>query len=706
MNLVRRARNMETDHEHRKHVQSEGARSRLLDMTDAARSRHVYVWAVCASVSIVTSKYLLVDLNFHFPLHLHIWQLMGVIAFTSCNLLRHPLSPNERLFRLTGPQWIFLVLLAVSIATSLIFSIEALLHYPNVTTIAMLSTIPYIPESLMTLFNTQPGRSSASVLRIGVLLASCVLILFGEYRLWVKGLLTALPAAIFIGVSRILYTGGARYFPEVVAEQRRIDIVSCGAGILIGAVWIGIFGVEDPWRVKDSLRFSFVPLILVNILVTTTAIVLGRSTLFPPYATDYRIAVRSQKESGILDVIAIIIITGITGLVSTLTLRRAYIGYGQIIAFCIAIICIGGSSVSDLLQLGRIQADKGYSLVSPPAELEMFDGASTAASEDAEWWLDETNSVAIDKDQNKKAISPLYVAIAVGAIWIIFLLLNFSEIILSSPSKVVPILDQGYTPSVNQEIVVSMYKEPVEHVTSMLSKVKDMAGISDARVHIYTKDPKADVETLKKQTGAHNVTLLPNIGREGETYLYHIIDNWDNLAKQTFFLQADVHNPREFYPRIHDYFDSERTGMLSLGWSGIVCNCQECGDVYDMRDPLGLFPQLHQRITNSTTCETVLLSYKGQFVASAKRIRGIDKAIYKYLRDAFVDEKSWAHSEPYLLGRPDSMNAPQFGYQMERMWNLLFQCSDMDIAFKCPSLVSGSRFGGRKDDCQCYDPVS
>ena len=49
-----------------------------------------------------------------------------------------------------------------------------------------------------------------------------------------------------------------------------------------------------------------------------------------------------------------------------------------------------------------------------------------------------------------------------------------------------------------------------------------------------------------------NTIKLPNIGRESHTYLYHIIQNYDNLANKTLFLQGRVHD-HKLLP-INEYF--------------------------------------------------------------------------------------------------------------------------------------------------------
>ncbi|KAA8613382.1 repeatdomain containing protein [Pyrenophora tritici-repentis] len=247
-----------------------------------------------------------------------------------------------------------------------------------------------------------------------------------------------------------------------------------------------------------------------------------------------------------------------------------------------------------------------------------------------------------------------------------------------------------------------MYKERTEEVATLISNLESMPQMADAHVTIYLKDSEADEQKIKQETNAQEVIKLPNVGREAETYLNHIVSRWDSLAERTVFLQADVHNPREFYPFFEQYFRTNQTGFLNLGWVGKICNADNCGDRYGWQDETSLFPEIQSRIDHSTR-DRFLLSYKGQFVVSAARIRGIDKAIYDDLRQLLVDENSWAHNEPYLQGRQDSMSQPFFGYTMERIWNLLFQCSDMDIAWRCPTLLSGRRPGGSIADCQCFD---
>jgi hypothetical protein len=77
------------------------------------------------------------------------------------------------------------------------------------------------------------------------------------------------------------------------------------------------------------------------------------------------------------------------------------------------------------------------------------------------------------------------------------------------------------------ELVVARYNESVDWV---------MAYNDIAIVYNKGRSPLL---------GFNRTVNVENIGREGHTYLYHILQNYDTLAERTIFLQADpfLHNP-------------------------------------------------------------------------------------------------------------------------------------------------------------------
>jgi hypothetical protein len=76
-----------------------------------------------------------------------------------------------------------------------------------------------------------------------------------------------------------------------------------------------------------------------------------------------------------------------------------------------------------------------------------------------------------------------------------------------------------------------------------------------------------------------NIIARPNVGREGETYLHHILTPWSNLARHTLFTQAGIDDFDELSRRVNDAF-TKRTGMLSLSFVSTMCDCHDCMDKY------------------------------------------------------------------------------------------------------------------------------
>lgn len=82
---------------------------------------------------------------------------------------------------------------------------------------------------------------------------------------------------------------------------------------------------------------------------------------------------------------------------------------------------------------------------------------------------------------------------------------------------------------------------------------------------------------------------------------------------------------------------------LSLGFVGhtITCGGFE-SDPWGWKEKSGIVSKVYEQAYNRG-CKRVLLSYKGQFVISAERIRGTEKRVYEELEAAIVDAGSWVH---------------------------------------------------------------
>ena len=168
------------------------------------------------------------------------------------------------------------------------------------------------------------------------------------------------------------------------------------------------------------------------------------------------------------------------------------------------------------------------------------------------------------------------------------------------------------------------------------------------------------------------------------------------------------------------------TGFLTLSYTG-TCDCNSCDDRWNWFDEFGLLPALYRSVhrnnnssmissSKADACESILLTYNGQFIASAPRIRGVSKDIYKHLLEGLTSDKednwgryanaprkiSWSGN----VGTKDRLDRPMLGKSVERMWGVMMQCSNANIAWNCPSPIGKLRSGGDPWDCQCWDEGS
>jgi hypothetical protein len=82
------------------------------------------------------------------------------------------------------------------------------------------------------------------------------------------------------------------------------------------------------------------------------------------------------------------------------------------------------------------------------------------------------------------------------------------------------------------EIIIARYNEDLSWLKKIPKSIK---------ITIYNKG----LDDIEIPGVKYNIIKLPNIGRESHTYLYHVIQNYDNLSDKTIFCQGDsiFHSP-------------------------------------------------------------------------------------------------------------------------------------------------------------------
>lgn len=110
--------------------------------------RPTATWLICATISLLSSKYLLVELNVHYPLYLHLLHLVTATLLTIISRLRQRSKrPHTLADRPSISGWILLVVLAGMMVLAMACTMQAILHFQNLPTVVILSV--GIPSMLL-----------------------------------------------------------------------------------------------------------------------------------------------------------------------------------------------------------------------------------------------------------------------------------------------------------------------------------------------------------------------------------------------------------------------------------------------------------------------------------------------------------------------------------------------------------------------------
>lgn len=196
------------------------------------------------------------------------------------------------------------------------------------------------------------------------------------------------------------------------------------------------------------------------------------------------------------------------------------------------------------------------------------------------------------------------------------------------------------------QIVVARYNENIDHLDFF----------NDITV-VYNKG-NDNINQIYK-----NVIKLINVGREAHTYLYHIINNYNNLAERTFFMQAktDDHKMLEFI----EYFkDKYFIGKISNLYTKLL------------KKPIDFDKKYLISHKNNFLLRSKYIPY--QFI---KNILGIDISNdnkFDMIWGAnFVVSRDLIHKKPIefyinIIKYLEFYNNPEEGHFFERSWYLIY----------------------------------
>ena len=266
------------------------------------------------------------------------------------------------------------------------------------------------------------------------------------------------------------------------------------------------------------------------------------------------------------------------------------------------------------------------------------------------------------------------------------------------------------------DVIIAHHSEEPYYIRVWTDSLRSIPFVQELgmRIIIYTKG-SMEVAAIKESSGADEVIQLPNVGREGGTYLRHLLRVYDDPPRFTLFAQSKLRKAQEegsgkmtqwLQDRLRTKFGNE-TGFMSLDRKHDMCYCGHCTDM-GRDDFYPLWPQLYS-ILQGKVCQRLeghVLSFNGHFIVSRKRVLARPREIYQYLQtlvDAPADH--WIHSEPEPKwfdkdkGKSEPSN-PKFGHTLERLWHTIFTCDDPTKVEDCD--MKDMRVEG-PGGCSCRD---
>ncbi|KAI3335530.1 hypothetical protein F4824DRAFT_463784 [Ustulina deusta] len=633
---------------------------------------HHIVRVIAVATSIVSARHLFVN-GFHYPLLMLLAHVAIALVLEGFSARSEATSSQNRPHSWSSRSW--QALFAVLVAVGLVFTYHSFLHNRNTTLGVMLLGLDWatILGRTERWLRQDKQRSVDYPLSIVTFLLCIVLLLWKENWLVGKGIEFLLVAVVCMAIARHLWLRGLVESP-VSFNAITMDAYSSGLAVCLplAAFLLAVTGWYNrrDFDVKGRLLWIVVSATTGSLaLMSETSMKKLTSRLQERVSFPSRIGLNVGSSAFPLLVLAIVEID------NWLTQHRPSTTSGvQWSGFAIAYLTrvdITSITSSTMLATGvsyipvpsfKIQDESVDETKSPtPEEIEaMYPPDFTCASEFP---------------------SLRYVSLAWHSI------LSSLALFLAFYCAVgAPYTEPGKR-SWDLDIVIARYDEPVEQVVRTVQLALELPNIAGRKVRTIVYD-KGTLNTTELeiefpiQSGLV-IRHLENVGREGDTYLSHVLESKQDWASHTLFIQAEPHEPRYLQARLEDYF-FEDTGFLSLSHVRNFCaSCDTCNDHSGWTEDGTVLRDIFERSNSHKTCQDISLTYRGQFVVSSRRMKQANQELLRDLRSRVIDDE-------------------HFGFTLERSWGTLFQCPT--ISERCPTLLSGW-IGNRAaaEDCQCVD---
>ena len=196
-----------------------------------------------------------------------------------------------------------------------------------------------------------------------------------------------------------------------------------------------------------------------------------------------------------------------------------------------------------------------------------------------------------------------------------------------------------------KHLVVSRYKEDL----SWLDEVPE-----DINIYLYNKG---------ESSGRDDEILLPNIGREAHTFLYHVINNWFSFPDYFIFSQGNpFDHDSNFLKKISDNESYKENKIVYLSNMNII---EGLNGNKGHQHPDGIDIKSYLTKLQVTTKQTSVNFAPGaQYIVPMQKVRRF--GIHTYKR---------------MLGMIESSENPENpieAYAYERIWSILYGKTNTD----------------------------
>lgn len=217
------------------------------------------------------------------------------------------------------------------------------------------------------------------------------------------------------------------------------------------------------------------------------------------------------------------------------------------------------------------------------------------------------------------------------------------------------------------EVVVVRYKEDLSWVAKEFPSDK---------VTIYNKGP----DDIGKLPSNCHVINIENIGYLGGTYLKHIVDNYNNLADRTLFIQGHPYDVNAYFPLIR------HKGDLDSNCKNIIAKCVNTtlAKEWDFLDNLkwDFMPRYKDFVPRNAS----MLDFHYKYIGN----QSLDEDMYVTYGAIFAADKEviLRHGvEHYAAMLPEfNYTKPMVDHYMEREWDQLFDLVSIDKVVKMQNL--------------------